>query len=362
VIAIRVDASHEIGTGHVKRCLALAQALAEVGADVIIVSRKLDDTAPRLLASAVFPVRWLAVPEGRAGTEESQLPVHAAWARVNWADDAAETAACLSADAPDWVVIDHYAFDARWHRFIRNALNCRIAAVDDLADRPLDCDLLIDQNWHQDHDEKYRDCFESGVQILGGPRYALLGAAYRRAPKYQYSDVVRSIGIFMGGTDAANRGETMLEACVDAAGFAGPVAVVSTSSNPNLERIKTAIERRRGVRLRLDLPDLSDFYAQHDLQLGAGGSSTWERCCIGVPSLVLAVALNQRHVIDPLEHLGVLRLVKNAGRDTAGLGKEIRALIDDTHARSRMARLARTLVDGEGAHRVASLLMEPCAA
>ncbi|MGE0873753.1 MAG: UDP-2,4-diacetamido-2,4,6-trideoxy-beta-L-altropyranose hydrolase [Burkholderiales bacterium] len=357
MIAIRVDASRDIGTGHLKRCLALAEALAERGVEARLVCRRLDDTAPRLLASTALRVHWLVPPEAqRKVAAADDLPFHASWAKVDWENDASEVAACLGRSQPEWLVIDHYAFDARWHDRVRSALDCRIAVVDDLADRPLDCDLLVDQNWHADHQEKYRRWLQRGPEILGGPRYALLGRGYRQAPKYEFSDVVRSIGIFMGGADIGGFSEAMLGACAQIAGFAGPISVVSTSANPHLERLARSVRRRPATRLELDLPDLSRFYAQHDLQVGAGGSATWERCCIGVPSLVLVVAQNQRQVVEPLEHQGILRMIKDVGKDVVSLGGAVRALIDDAPARRRMAMLARTLVDGEGASRVAERL------
>jgi UDP-2,4-diacetamido-2,4,6-trideoxy-beta-L-altropyranose hydrolase len=362
-VAIRVDAAAWIGIGHLKRCMALADALRRVGAKVLLVSRALDQTAPALLEESGLRVTWLAPPAGEptlASEGEAPMPAHHTWARVAWLADAREAVAITSSFEPDWVVVDHYAFDARWHKEVRSLLNCRIAVIDDLADRSMDADLLVDHNWAPDHRVKYARRVAPETPILGGPAYALLDNSYASAPRCVVNPGVQSIGIFMGGTDPGNISPLVVKACRADVRFEGPVEVVSSVSNPHLDELRRACAAWPGTTLTLDLPNLATFFARHDLQIGAGGGATWERCCIGAPSVVLAVAHNQESVVNSLAqrrvaHAAALSPAQAASEDpsTPDLVQAVREMIADWDLRKSLAERAASLVDGRGAQRVA---------
>lgn len=362
-VSLRVDASTIIGTGHLRRCLSLAQALVEQGAEVNVLVRHLDEVAPQVLSgaavSAGINVHWLPAP-AVPYVPGADGPPHQAWAGVSWAQDATDTIAALCDDLPDWLVVDHYAFDARWHASVRQGLKCRLLAIDDMADRALDVDALLDQNWDIDHRTKYAPCLRRKPRWLTGPRYALLSAAYRTAPRYRFHDQVRSLGIFVGGTDPGGASAQVLKIC-RRSGFAGPIAIVSTSANPHLAELRAACAATPATSLTLDEPDLAAFFARHDLQIGAGGGATWERCCIGVPTIGLVLAANQMAVVPALDELGVLRAARLDGdsdsSDLPALTQVLAALLADPDARRSLGERAALLVDGRGAQRVALSLL-----
>jgi UDP-2,4-diacetamido-2,4,6-trideoxy-beta-L-altropyranose hydrolase len=360
-IALRTDASQAIGMGHFKRCLSLAQALKARGARCRFVMRKLGvDVWPKLAAEGIeltlLPARGEFAGYSASAAEPGPALAHAAWAEVSQAQDAAETLAALLDRRPAWLLVDHYALDARWHVPVATGLICRIAAIDDLADRDLAVDLLVDHNHSADHRAKYGRHLPSGAAILGGPRHALLSPRYASAPRHRPDTRVESIGIFMGGVDAADASELALAAC-DAAGFGGPVEIATTSTNPHLTGLHAAVARRPRTTLLLDQPDLATFFARHGLQIGAGGGATWERCCIGVPTLALVVADNQRPVLEPLARLGVMRLVAPGPLSIASLAAELSPLLVDAELRAGLSTRAQALVDGRGAGRVADHLL-----
>ena len=355
-VAFRVDASAQIGSGHITRCLALAQALRAWGVSVTFVSRDLGvDVAAYVLAAGFEAVR-LQPPAG-GWTSGGQIP-HASWAGVAQEIDAAETSSSLSHLSLDWMVVDHYAFDATWHRSVASELGCRMAAIDDLADRALDVAMLIDHNLAEDHHLKYRGRLNDQTVILGGPGYALLGPAYARATPLTVRDEVHSIGVFMGGTDVGGYSHMAL-AAINAMGFTGPVEVVSTRSNPGLQALQAAVAGRPNTALSVDLPDLAAFFARHDLQIGAGGGATWERCCIGAPTLAMVIAENQRCVLEPLEGMSVLVTSDETPPTVPSLARVLNMLMGDAARRRRLASGARRLVDGQGAKRVAERLCSP---
>lgn len=352
-IAIRVDASPAIGTGHVRRSLALAHALRDLGADVRFITRALGTDSAAMIAAAGFKGSIILPAPDEFAAPDPAIP-HSHWAQVSAQTDAAQTAEALVEFAPDWVVLDSYAFGARWHEAMRAALGCRIAQIDDLGDRALGADLLIDHTYSDNHRIKYNGQLTPGTRLLGGPRFALLGPAYANAPRYEHSEAVRSIGIFMGGVDADNHSAAVI-AALDEAGFAGPIEVVSTSANPNLDALRQAIDAHKGARLMVDLPDLADFFARHDLQVGAGGGASWERCCIGVPTVLLAVAPNQLTVATQLAAKGVAAFAEDTG--IAEIADILKTLIGDAPRREAMTRRARALVDGRGAQRAALAML-----
>lgn len=363
-LAIRVDASAEIGTGHLRRCLTLARELVRFDAEVWLVCRPLDGVALTVLRGVEIPVLWLPVAgptEVAAKDDTSTEPQHAAWARVGWTRDAQETVSILQTKVPDWVVVDHYAFDARWHKAVAECLNTHIAVIDDLGDRDLYGDLLIDHNLAiPDHRFKYHSHIAKDMIILGGAQFAMLGPAYAKARRYRSHGSVRSIGIFMGGTDLGNISAMVVQACRDGAEFFGKIEIVTTTANPYLQSLIAIAARWPHTQLLLDLPDLAAFFSRHDLQIGAGGGATWERCCIGAPTLALVIAENQRQVLGPLETLGVLRTVPETILDPVSLGKEIRLMIDNPELCRKLGERAQSLVDGQGTLRIAQYMNEIC--
>lgn len=346
-VAVRVDASRAIGTGHVRRMVALARGLESCGADVRFVWRDLGIDVAAMLPLAEWALPALPAPSGDF-IADAGAPDHAHWAGVSAKQDAAETLAAIRDFAPDWVVVDHYGFAADWHEAMRDGCGARIAVIDDLADRALAADVVVDHNHHADHRAKYAEVLATPAWVLGGPRFALLGSAFAEAERLVVADNVASIGVFMGGVDADGMSVAVLDA-IDAAGFAAPVEVVTTSANPGLEALRARVAARPGASLTVDLPDLAAFFARHQLQVGAGGGATWERCCIGAPTILLSVAENQQAVIPALVERGVVL----GAQPGEALVAAIRQALGDADLRRRMADAARALVDGRGALRVA---------
>ncbi len=343
LIAIRVDASFAVGLGHLRRCLSLAQTLRSLGAEVRFGLRNSDVDGVSLAAEEGFSAHALGDgmdPEADAHTFCSL-----------WSDE-----------RPDWVIVDHYDLDARWHAAVRARLNCLVAAIDDLADRPLDVDALVDPNLAaKDHRDKYSPVLRRPPALwLCGPRFALLGPSYAQAPAFEVAACVRSIGIFLGGTDPAGLTATALQACREVAQFAGPIEIVTTTANARLGDLERLAAGDPDLTLSTDLPELSAFYRRHDLQIGAGGGATWERCCVGAPALTLCTADNQRAVIPALQAVGAL--ATSARNDVQSIGSALVALIESRAARHAMSEVSRALVDGQGATRTALALLGRCPA
>ncbi|MGQ3039881.1 MAG: UDP-2,4-diacetamido-2,4,6-trideoxy-beta-L-altropyranose hydrolase [Brevundimonas sp.] len=348
-VAIRVDASRRMGTGHLRRTLALAHALRDIGAQIVFVTRVSDVASLEFIALAGF--RALTLPTGRSAAEGPTA--HSSWLEASIVEDATWTIEALKREDIDWIVVDHYAIEKTWHRQVRQVLDTRICVIDDLADRDLSCDLVVDHNAAEDTRARYLPHIDGEAHILGGPRYALLAPAFASPPVATMHDEVHSIGVFMGGVDLGNHTLTVMEA-LERARYHGPVEIVSTRANPNISEVQEAVDRRPATRLLIDLPDLADFFGRHDLQIGAGGGATWERCRLGAATLLLIVAENQRRSTQLLAQWGVAATTSPIG-DTSveAVTKALSPLLSDANLRREMAQRSQTLVDGLGARRVA---------
>ena len=349
-VAFRADAAAHIGFGHLRRCLALARALQQGGAEVRILWRNLGTNVGKHSGAGEILDEALPAPSGEGPYPEPSA--HSTWARVPVRRDAQEVAERLADWSPDWVIVDHYSFDAEWHDLVRTETGACIASIDDLGDRMLSADLIIDQNWHPNFHAKYGSVNVRKARILGGPRFALLDAVYASAAKFRFQEPVQTIGIFMGGVDVGNYSSLALQA-VRLVGFEGLVEVVSTSANPNLDRLREACSRH-GATLTLNLSNLSHFFAAHDLQVGAGGSATWERCCVGAPTISVAVAENQRDILRDLAAEGVVFEVPEPTLEA--ITSTLVAVLDRPEARLQVSMTGKELVDGFGARRVAASL------
>lgn len=363
-LAVRCDASTHIGTGHLYRCLSLAESLTVLGAEVRFVLCR-HAVAERIMATKPYAVCWLPLSRNTASSD-AEAPAHAAWAEFTEDEDAARSINALREWNPKWVVVDHYAFGARWHLAVRDAISCSLFAIDDLGDRSLAADVLLDANVACDHVIKYAGRLIPGTRMLTGPRYALLSASYRSASLHTPDASVRTIGIFMGGTDQHNASGATLTILRREVGFAGPVEIVTTATAPHVIALARQCADDGAATLSLDLPDLSAFHARHDLQIGAGGTSSYERACIGTPTIAVVLAENQLAVVPVLDRMGIVRgatIPGIAATEILAGAEDLATVVSDLIARPAQRRAmsdrARALVDGRGAERVAlSLLSE----
>jgi UDP-2,4-diacetamido-2,4,6-trideoxy-beta-L-altropyranose hydrolase len=357
-VAIRVDASAAIGSGHLMRCLALADELRARGAATRFVCRHLPDgLAARLAASGHGVARLPAGPPARPPDLDL---AHATWLGVSQADDAAATLAALS-DAPawDWLVVDHYGLDARFERPLRRVVR-KILAVDDLADRPHDADALLDPGRLGEADAaRYAPLLPPSCRRLLGPSYAILRREFREARgERRAPSTAPRVNVTFGGIDA---GGTTLRAlrALEIAGIDGLLAdVVIGGANPHRAAIADLCARLPGTTLHVDTPEMAGLFRRADLALGAGGVTSWERCCVGLPSIVASIAENQRGVCRALAAARAAIDVGDMDRVSPGaLADLLRRVISRPSLLARIGRRAAALVDGRGAERVALFLL-----
>lgn len=354
-VAFRVDASVEIGTGHVMRCLTLADALAGDGAACLFLCRAHDGHLLELIAARGHEA--VALPARDAATvsvSDPPLPAHARWLGTDWATDAEDSRAALAGASIDWLIADHYALDRHWERAMRPACR-RLLAIDDLADRPHDCDLLLDQNLGRSA-EDYGGLLAPGTRTLIGPRYALLrpefAALRAESLARRAHPQLRHLLVTMGGVDKNDATGAVLDA-LDGCDLPPDlsITVVLGPHAPWLAAVKArAAAMPRPTRVLVGISDMARLMLEADLAIGAAGTTSWERCCLGLPTIQLVVAENQKEVAANLELSGAAVTTLERTRLCETLP---RLLGEMTVGRLQLlARRAADICDGEGATRV----------
>jgi UDP-2,4-diacetamido-2,4,6-trideoxy-beta-L-altropyranose hydrolase len=326
----RVDASPGIGSGHVRRCLVLAEALAADG--------------------------WSVAFACCAGTKEA-VPSLArsgfACCVVSAEHDGLDALRDLVADRCDLLVVDHYGLDARFEHACRS-LAKTILVIDDLADRPHDCDVLVDQTPGRQASD-YTGLMPGNCTILAGSQFALLDPRFRQAREQlgAPADQMRRVLVSFGGTDPAGATVRALEALA-VAKLRAAVDVVLGTDNDNMGRIRQlAAELDPPAMVHVSVDDMASLIAQADMAIGAGGVSALERCCLGVPSITVTIADNQRKLADQLAQAGV---TENLGPLTAlsvrDFADAVARLASDSARRREMRAEALAIADGLGVARV----------
>jgi UDP-2,4-diacetamido-2,4,6-trideoxy-beta-L-altropyranose hydrolase len=309
-IAFRADASLQIGTGHVMRCLTLANALREQGAECTFLCRPHAGHLLELVAQRGH--KALALGEAQANFNAPAEPAHAAWLGTSWVDDAEQTKRALSKQSVDWLVVDHYALDARWEQALHQQAK-RIMVIDDLADRPHACDLLLDQNLGRSaHD--YCGLLKRKTIILIGPQYALLRPEFaalrpQSLARRQNDPQLRRLLVTMGGVDKYNAtGQVLaaLHSCKLPADLS--VTVVMGPHAPWLAQVQAqASQMPWNTNVLVGVNNMAQLMAESDLAIGAAGGTSWERCCLGLPSIQFVLADNQRDIATALAHSGATK-------------------------------------------------------
>ena len=359
----RVDASLQIGSGHVMRCLTLAESLRAHGAQCHFISREhpghlLELIRKRGFAVNALPAKLSPPPTNtQVVSEHPKEPVHAPWLGCDWQTDAEETRAIVETLHPDWLVVDHYALDQRWETALRISVE-RIMVTDDLADRVHDCDLLLDQNLVAQMSTRYADKVPTACGLLLGPQYALLQPIYaelhNRTPPREGQ--IQRIFIFFGGADSDNLTGRSLAAFLSLNRPDIEVDVVIADNCPHAEAIRQQVAGHCNIHLYSGLPTLAPLMVKADLAIGAGGATSWERLCLGLPTLVVTLAENQHPIADGLNQRGLIRLLGNQDvveQSTIAqeLGKLLQQVLDEDWSLRCMAT-----VDGKGIDRVCAAL------
>lgn len=358
-IAFRVDASLQIGAGHVMRCLTLANALREQGAICRFVCRAQAGDLIDLLLEQKHEVLTLPAPLSKPAQANNAAP-YADWLMTTWQIDAQQTQAALSAAGiQDWLVVDHYALDAQWERSVDSTYR-HLLVIDDLANRQHHADLLLDQTFERKN-IAYQPLVNPECELLCGVEYALLRPEFdawrAHSLKSRESAKLKRVLISLGGVDQANISREILLALRDprlSSDF--EICLVLGASSPWIEEMRRMSEAMPNVELNVAADNMAELLSRCDLAIGAAGSSVWERCCLGVPTLMLVLAKNQQEIAAQLSAAGAAESLTSGSDLHEQVIRAVQAI--NSAQLSEMSRKAAALVQGSGVKGVVQAMME----
>ena len=356
-VFFRVDASIAIGTGHVVRCKTLANALRQRGAEVHFIIRALQGHMGDLLAQDNFAVTFLS---DEPPLIKSFSYGYSGCLGVDQTKDAAQCISILKKTKCDWLIVDHYDLDRKWEEFLRPYAQ-KLMVIEDLPNRPHYCDLLVDQNYSSGDEQRYQGWVSSYCQMLLGPRYALLNPVYAkyRDTLQPRSGEVKQVLVYMGGSDNANVTGMVLSALSASALAHLDVVVVIGVNNIHKNLVTQQSIERPNTHVCSSRSDLAELMIKADIAIGAGGVTTWERMCMGLPSVVISIAKNQIPACEALEHDGLIHYLGEARNLTvANLLTEFVTFIFDHEKLRSISAKTQMYVDGKGVDRLIEALIQ----
>jgi UDP-2,4-diacetamido-2,4,6-trideoxy-beta-L-altropyranose hydrolase len=362
-IIFRTDASLEIGTGHVIRCLTLAGSLRHLGWQCKFICREHQGNLVDHIRNCGYEVGVLPIADYdlvvKQTTYEKQSR-YSKWLGSDWRSDAAQTKICIGSEIVDWLIVDHYAIDIQWESELREVCH-RLMVIDDLANRKHDCDILLDQNLGRIKFD-YAQLVSENCLILLGPHYALLRPEFSQfrkcSLKRRTTPKMEHLLIGMGGVDQSNTTEHILEilkSCKLPSELR--ITVVMGIHAPWLNRVQLCATKMPYLtEVKVNLTNMAKLMAISDLAIGAAGSASWERCCLGLPSLIKINADNQLPIANALQKVGAAKIFTES-EEVSALSTVMTKLVDNMQALSDLSRISSKITDGYGARRVSEYLV-----
>ncbi|MFC3031821.1 UDP-2,4-diacetamido-2,4,6-trideoxy-beta-L-altropyranose hydrolase [Pseudoalteromonas fenneropenaei] len=346
-VLFRVDSSANIGSGHFMRCLTLAKAFHHLTQCAIhFIAKEILIHHETLLAENQFLL--------------TKLPPN-----LHIAADAQHSIASFDIQlGPNVVVVDHYQLDQSWETPVRE--HCaHLLVIDDLANRIHDCDSLLDQTYLR-HKNDYRHLVSPKTNLLLGCDYSLLRREFielreHAVKKRMSKDGIREILICFGSTDPINATSQTLDAilpiCIE---HQIKINIVLSSSAPHLLEISERVANSSLCTLHVDSTAVAKLMLDADLAIGANGTLSWERCCLGLPAITTDIAANQVFVGKALAQTGA---IVHLGQVDSGFATRLKQTFEqllqaNTAYLSQMVNQAFALVDGKGAQKVIQHILQ----
>ena len=362
-IAIRVDANDQIGGGHFRRCLSLAEELKLRGHKILIISASLPIKFCQTLEDLSLAYSLLdPFKQNRRQRELQEKSEYGKWLSMPINLDAEKTNRLLKSFNPHWVIFDNYGLDFQWVNQVKtNMARIPFLAIDDLDNRHLGADVILDQTSLIKRKQNH-----ISLTTLVGPSFTLLAKSYyelreksilERAKRLNENSTFRkfSILISVGMYDPKKIIPKLLEtiAIIDNV----QIEVTTSSDSQTILEIKQIVERYPNISLHLDRIDISFLMANADLCIGASGMSVWERSCLALPTITIALVKNQRVLAKELKRIKAAKVMTLTQiRNKKYLFNEVKSLINNREELKELSRNSQNLCDGLGVQRVAAIL------
>ena len=350
---IRVDAGIQIGDGHFSRCLTLANNLKKNFKQVIFISNQLPKHFFEKIKRNNFKIckinGYSHIQEERLGRKLKTQLTH---------NDLIQTKKIIEKykNSTNWLIVDHYGIDYVWEKNVYENIE-KIIVIDDLANRKHNCDILIDQNFYENMEKRYSKLIPNYCKQFLGPKFSLLRPEFFNVRKnLKRKKQFKRILISFGGSDPSNETKKALLAIVDLR-KKYKIDVIVGTNNPNKKQIRKLCSKISSCDFYEQVENISKYMKKADLAIGAGGTSTWERCCLGLPTIVTSLSKDQEKTNEELSKIGCVINLGVAGKTTkldyVKILKEI-----DSKRLSEISKKCLLLVDGEGVKRTVNKICQ----
>ena len=362
-IVFRVDSSILLGSGHVTRCLVLAEELKKRGGEVAFISRSSPGDLNDFICEKGFLVFPLKNSEYSGAESDFNKLIYdsRSWPKELQEIDASDSIKILEKIKPVWIIVDHYSLDVNWENIVR-PYSRNLMAIDDLANRAHVCDLLLDQNWFENMEDRYKGLINVDCTQLLGPKYALLRPEFAKEKKKLRSKSEISqpyrLFVFFGGSDSHNLTSITVNALSHEKLKHLEVDIVIGSNNPHKEDLADLVAGRPSIKLHIQTDDMAEIMSRADFAIGSGGVNTLERLCLGLPSSVITCAQNQEIAITDLtknnfvNFIGTHLTIKMSTIESA-----IIEMINSIRDNNNYLSSGKLFVDGLGAQYVCNWLI-----
>lgn len=322
------------------RCLALATELKNKGAKIIFICKDLPGNFNKLVSDKSIDLLTIDGPASKTISYDNHLQL----------DDAKKTCSILKDFQPDLMIVDHYSFDHIWENRIKRLVP-RIMVIDDLADRQHECEILLDQNDFNTDGSRYKDIVNESCKLLLGPKYVMLRDEFKPnlAASYELPEIIKKILLFFSlGNDQGETLKAMRGILQSRNKY--EVDVVIGHTNPDHRKIKEKCKLNQwGFHCEVDY--MSKLMLNADMVIGGGGSTSWEKCFLGIPSISVILASNQVEITNLLaSHGAVINLGWHDELVTESYSDILNKL--DIQILNELSSQASLLVDGKGIDRV----------
>ena len=359
-IFIRTDASTIIGTGHLYRCITLANGLSDRGREVIFLTRTSEKNLLKKIQNNGHKYCLLKSDMNLSDKKmDSRLP-HSKWLQVSQEQDYMECISKMQHLSPDWVVVDHYGIDREWEvKASEYFKRSRMLVIDDLADREHECDLLLDQTLGRTHKD-YSKKVESPCEFLLGPQYSLLRKEFKEWRKFSLSRrkkiQVNRVLVTLGGADQYNLTEEILKKLEKSEYTDGiTFTVIIGAANVWLNKIlEFKMSSRLNIDIKIDIHNMAELMAKSDICIGAFGSTTWERCAMGLPTISIIMADNQTEIAHQVK---IKKICAVASPSEVILTFENLLANKNQALISEYSKNSEQICDGKGTERVVNYLV-----
>lgn len=358
MIVFRSDSSNLIGSGHVMRCLRIAKKFKKLGKKCLFVCSDYKNSLRKKIEQSGFEVKLIKKSKKTFFKVHENTLEHSHWLASTQEYDAEKTINIINKYKIEWLIIDHYAIDHIWEKKLRPYVK-KIMVIDDLADRIHNCDLLLDQNLVYNFKKRYKNLISKKCNLLLGPKYALLDSKYSKLREKDFlrDGEIKRVVIFFGASDQNNYTQLAITAILNLNIKSIFFDIVMSKKSIFFQQIKKILKINKNIKIHDSIPNLANLIFKADLAIGAAGSNTWERCCLGLPSIIISSGINQIKIAESMHKNGAAIVISAKADLQKEIMKSFLFLYQNKKDYLKMSKKALSICDGKGINRLFSKLI-----